>query len=359
MDYQLRFLRWFLLCIFSFAGSTTAEVTSGVLEPDVTLTPGEPYWVKLSIGEAKFLRYSCLGGPADVSIALSTYSENSEPLIFVSVSPDEVPSFGRNAGSSFEQWREDLGGNQYIIVRNVGPRGGILGVANMKHFAGEELNGFLSLQCTSIIAFDTLFWDNLGSSLTCPIGTGQSQEVCSGHGWCTGHGSCECHAGFGGAACESVKHDVVTMAHRSQLLEIPPGKYVYFRIFVPPTFQGGYLKVEANSDSPIVVLVKGSGLPTRTQFDVGNFDDWVNRRNVSVLTYKVECGLAASTEVTNSDIVEPGRLRSADSGPSCPTISLSWEKGQCGTSIFKSCQQSCMHCMSCVKSGEEDGGCIA
>lgn len=111
------------------------------------------------------------------------------------------------------------------------------------------------------------------------------------------------------------------------------------------------MKVETASDSPVVLLIREGGIPTKTNFDVSNFDDWVHQRNISVIRKKIELGLGAF-------MGEPATTESPVSGPSCPTITLSLNGRECDSSKFKHCQENCMDCMNCVKSGEESGKCI-
>merc|ERR1740138_2009823 len=150
------------------------------------------------------MRFSCMGGPADVMISLTTYMERADPLLFLSLDPDRPPSFQQHDATSFGQWREDSKGDHYVIAKGVNPRGGILGLVNMRHFAEEEIDGILKIRCNFIVAFDTLFWDHLRSTSLCPMGSAPvakgsslqpstvSDEFCSGHGRCLKHGVCDC-----------------------------------------------------------------------------------------------------------------------------------------------------------------------
>jgi len=271
-----------------------AQLVPQLLEMDVVLAPSEPYQVRVGIGQAKFLRFSCMGGPADVVISLSTYSERADPLLFLSLNPNEPPSFQQHDASSFGQWREDAAGDHYVIAKAVSPRGGILGLVNMRHFAGEEMDGILSIHCTFIVAFDTLFWDHLRSSAVCPVGGRleaghliQADTFCSGHGQCGKHGICECDGDFTGPACQHSKSDIFVEAEDRYRFKVATGHYQYFRVRVPPRFPGGYLQVKAESMQPLVILVRSDDLPTKSNFELSNFDDWVNRRNTSVMKYKV------------------------------------------------------------------------
>jgi hypothetical protein len=273
---------------------TAAEVVPGVYERDVVLVPKEPYEVTVGIGQAKFLNFNCMGGPADVIISLSTYSERADPLLFLSLDPDAPPSFQQHDASSFGQWREDEGGDHYVVAKSVSPKGGILGLVNMKHFAGEELRGILGIRCSFIIAFDTLFWEHLQSDAVCPVGGHfskgqliQSDEPCSGHGQCGTEGDCVCNGGWTGPACEHSQKDFVVTAEGRYKFKVANGRYQYFRVKVPSHFRGGFLEVSVTSEAPVVLLVRGNGLPTKSNFELSNFDDWVNQQNTTTLRYKV------------------------------------------------------------------------
>lgn len=350
-----------------------AELVPGLLELDVVLAPSAPYHVRVGIGQAKFLRLNCMGGPADVVVSLSTYSERADPLLFLSLNPDEPPSFSRHDASSFGQWREDSVGNHYAIAKGVGPRGGILGLVNMRHFAGEELDGVLSIHCSFIVAFDAMFWDHMRSSAICPVGRHlqgghmvQSEAFCSGQGSCGKHGLCECYSDWEGPACEHAKSDIVTAAEGRYRFEVSTGHYQYFRVHIPPRFPGGYLEVKTSADMPLVVLVRSHGLPTKGNFEISNFDDWVSAHNTSVLRYKV----APSAEF--AETIYGGYSSAASSPPlgrrlnslprvQCPPANMlpQGDSLACQTSSVAHCKGSCMTCMSCSKGGKYDGGCTA
>jgi len=300
----LQIVRSVLLCFSGallLAGSRAAaeEIVPGLMERDIVLEPNLPKQVKVAIGQAKFLNFRCNGGPADVVISLSTYAEHADPLLFLSLNPAVTPSFKSHDASSFGQWREDAAGDHYVIAKAVSPKGGILGLVNMRHFAGEELNGILSIHCTFIVAFDTLFWDHLRSSAVCPWGRSQQdppqQDFCSGNGQCTQHGVCSCDGDHVGPACEHLKSDMVVAAEGKYRFKVATGRYQYFRVRVPPRFQGGFLEVRTESEQPLVVLVRGDDLPTKTNYELSNFDDWVNAQNTSLLKYKVDAPIAPPT----------------------------------------------------------------
>jgi len=288
----------------------------------------------------------------------------------------------------------------------------------MRHFAGEELDGILSLHCTFIVAFDTLFWDHLRSSAVCPIGkpvqdlAPQAQAVCSGHGHCAKHGHCDCHGDFTGAACEHSKMDIVVAAEGRYEFKVATNHYQYFRVRVPPRFPGGYLEVNVHSMQPLVVLVRSDDLPTKRNFEHSNFDDWINNRNKSVLQYKVlsadgmpavpgpyggfgrsavrgmpmgdsaggrrlslpswteggEVGswaelfrragvsLRGNEEAATEDTAAPPRLLDDGNwkGVRCPKLMPPANSPACGTPSFLQCQSSCMRCVGCVKGDKLD-----
>jgi len=414
-----RLLRSALLWCWVGPRIVGSQLVPQLLEMDVVLAPSDPYHVRVGIGQAKFLRFSCMGGPADVVISLSTYAERADPLLFLSLNPTQPPSFQRHDASSFGQWQEDAVGDHYVIAKAVSPRGGILGLVNMRHFAGEELDGILSIHCTFIVAFDTLFWDHLRSSAVCPLGgRPEAHTFCSGHGHCGKHGVCECDGDFTGAACEHSKVDVVVAAEGRYEFRVATGHYQYFRVRVPPRFPGGYLEVDAHSRQPLVILVRNDDLPTKRNFELSNFDDWINSRNISVLQYKVMSadgipgvpgpygGLGRSAvrgmpggEPRTTDrrlAAVPGWLEGGEvgswpqlfrragysvQGPTaeihgqqdavprllddgnwrgvhCPKVTPALSSPACGTPSFLQCQLSCMRCVSCVKGDKDkDQGC--
>jgi len=285
---------WLLLCCS--LGLGVAEIIPGVLER-VILAPNRPYHVTVPLGEAKFLAYSCMGGPADVIISLSTFAQHADPLLFLSTNPDANPSFKNHEASSFGQWQEDDVGTHYVMAKAVNPKGGILGLVNLRHFGGqygEALDGILRIHCTFIIAFDALFWDHLRNSAVCPLGIYfedgrlvESPNFCSGHGHCNKHAECSCDGDWTGPACEHSKKDIVVAADGRYRFKVATGKYQYFRIRIPPDFPGGYLEIKLLAESPLIVLVRGDDLPTKSNFELSNFDDWLNGRAISDLKYKI------------------------------------------------------------------------
>lgn len=266
------------------------EVVPAELLDDVVLGPKAPYRLRVSMGKAKFLPFSC-GGPANAMITLESYSLNADPLIFVSLESKLMPSFGEHELSSFDQWREDAPGSHYLLVKAVGPQGGLIGLLNVDHFAAEELDAMLSVKCSQIVAFETLFWDHIRASDMCPYGKqpqgNESLKLCSGHGQCGKNGLCSCGGDWTGSDCGSRKDDIVVKAHATYDIQLPSGDYRYFRLIVPPNFPGGFVEVSVESDQPVVILVRRHRLPTKNSFDLSNFDDWINGRMLSSLKYKV------------------------------------------------------------------------
>jgi len=413
--------------IFLLMQPVAAQQVQKVLNMNVVLAPRDPFQVRVGIGQAQFLPFSCEGGPADVVISLSTYSERADPLLFLSLNPKEPPSFQQHDASSFGQWREDAAGDHYVVAKAVGPRGGMLGLVNMRHFAGEEIDGILSIHCTYIVAFDTLFWDHLRSSAVCPVGDHmqaghlvQATTFCSGHGRCGKNAVCVCDGDWTGSACQHSKSDLVVAAEGRYRFKVATGHYQYFRVRVPPRFPGGYLEVKSQSSLPLVVLVRSDDLPTKSNFELSNFDDWVNSRNSSVLKFKV---MSAYTIEGSYNFLGPGRGGPRSSGISglttpsptpavgrrtfeidemskvtswsdlfgsskavpfsgnqeahrwarrldatsdvafttpgvkCPKNTPSTSAPECRTPSFTQCQDSCMRCVGCVKGGQDDRGC--
>lgn len=386
----MRFLWWssWIAALRLLPSVEALEIVSALLE-DAVLVPSQPYQLKVAVDQAKFMPFSCRGGPADVVISLSTYSEKADPLLFVSLDPKKAPSFQSHDGSSFSQWREDKAGDHYVITKAVGPKGGILGLVNMQHFAEEELDAVLSIHCTFIIAFDTLFWDHLRSSSVCPVGNHlqngqviQASNFCSGHGKCGKHGLCLCDGDFTGPACEHGKSDVVVAADGHYAFKVTTGKYQYFRIRIPPKFPGGYLEVKVMAQQPLVVLVRGDDLPTKSSFELSNFDDWINGRYISVLKFKVPSILGDVSAVPFGQIgmgngrrLEDNMSRGADihgiAGPrslqqtgssgstwtaDCSDLAPMANTPACSSQPFQVCQSNCQRCMGCVKGGSGSSG---
>eukprot|EP00928_Gymnodinium_smaydae_P018427 TRINITY_DN17011_c1_g4_i1.p1 TRINITY_DN17011_c1_g4~~TRINITY_DN17011_c1_g4_i1.p1 ORF type:complete len:834 (-),score=105.22 TRINITY_DN17011_c1_g4_i1:72-2549(-) len=274
------------------------------VDSHLVLNPSEPVRVKVAIGEAKYFRYNCMTGPADVVVSLYTYEETSDPILVLSVDPRVVPTLQNNKAVSDMQWRDDSPGHHNVLARAVGPKGGVVGVLNTRYFAGEELNAVLSLRCAAIVTFDALFWDHLRSSAVCPVGrlasvglsgssTPDQGTFCSGRGRCEKYGVCECDGAFTGPACEHGKADLVVRSSGRKTFEISTGKYEYFRVRVPRDFAGGVLRVSTNSDVPIVVLAQMDSLPTKSKFATSNFDAWLSGQLHSEVYLKVPPGVDA------------------------------------------------------------------
>eukprot|EP00930_Biecheleria_cincta_P059540 TRINITY_DN4524_c0_g2_i1.p1 TRINITY_DN4524_c0_g2~~TRINITY_DN4524_c0_g2_i1.p1 ORF type:complete len:836 (-),score=147.90 TRINITY_DN4524_c0_g2_i1:159-2666(-) len=295
---NLRRQRWLIFCCWGCwlsrgATDSSAADSIDVTESEQVLAPGNPVQVSLAVGQSQFLRFTCDNGPADAIVYLTSYSENADPLLFLSVDPDEPPNFAGNDASSFAHWLEDSSGHHYATIKGVSPQGGMLGLFNMRKFASEDLDAVLTLRCSAIIAFDALFWDHLTTSGVCPIGImpledgrgNQAATMCSGHGECEKDGECSCDSSHSGPACEHKKYDVV--GNQDFQFDLGPGQYQYFRVHIPPRFAGGYIQVTLKSSMPMVLLLRSDSLPSKTNYDLSNFDDWVNHRNQTDLKFMV------------------------------------------------------------------------
>lgn len=358
--------RWFFWLVVSpqFRVLVIGQPASmaGVME-EQHLLPSEPLHMRVGIGQAKFVKFTCMGGPADIVISLSTYQQRADPFLFLSLDPSKAPTFQKHDASSLGLWRENHVGNHYVIAKGVNPKGGILGVANMPHFAAEELNGNVDIRCIFIIAFDTLFWDHLRMESVCPVGAHVQQDgrptqaynFCSGHGTCAKHGVCQCDGDFAGAACEHSKTDVVVAADGHYSFKVATGRYQYFRIRIPPRFPGGFLNVKVMaSEQPLVVLVKGNDVPTKTEFELSNFADWLRGNYISVLKFPVLPSGAQHAEALSMN--GTGRLF----GLQCPTHPPQLFGATCSSQPYNDCKASCARCMICTKginNGAGDRGC--
>eukprot|EP00928_Gymnodinium_smaydae_P097484 TRINITY_DN8844_c0_g1_i1.p1 TRINITY_DN8844_c0_g1~~TRINITY_DN8844_c0_g1_i1.p1 ORF type:complete len:723 (+),score=148.77 TRINITY_DN8844_c0_g1_i1:155-2323(+) len=291
----IRILRRLFCCVAALAlwaraagvGEVIPRVVPGLLEPGVTLEPGARITLKVGVGRAKFLRFGCGGRPGDALITLRSRAVQADPLLVLSVDPDSPPSLRRHHFSTFEQWR--FGGgvatqgtvarDVWALAQNVGPRGGIVGIVNMRHFAIEDLVGELEIRCSFTVVFDPLFWDHLRTHRVCPLGEQQARGeapwlFCFGRGRCSDHGDCVCRAGYVGPACEHSSEDItVTGIEGTHSLEIPEGRFQYFRVGWLASFQSGFLHVKVRGDSPMILLASRSGFPTTVDFDVADFSD--------------------------------------------------------------------------------------
>jgi len=364
------------------------------------LKPTSTMMVKLGIGEAKNVHFSCMGGPADAIVHFTSYAERADPLLFLSLDPSRLPTYNQHDASTFAQWREDSSGDHYVIAKGVGPQGGLLQLLNTKHFGSEELMGFLQIRCSFIIAFDTLFWDPLKLSSICPVGSSfqaptlqnSAEHFCSGHGKCSSNGKCQCDSDFVGPACEHSKKDVVVAADGHYRFKVETGRYQYFKIKIPPRFSGGYLSVNVMAKQPVVVLVRENDIPTKSNFELSNFDDWLDHDYLTSLKFPVKPASALqqpassqaspqgfprrlldelredSDSITSwSDLLQKSSLapkaesRRLDTGlPPLQECSGVAPKGlggpACETEGFHGCQSSCSRCMTCVKGGFDGRG---
>eukprot|EP00438_Fugacium_kawagutii_P005834 Skav231218 [mRNA] locus=scaffold2958:270339:276319:- [translate_table: standard] len=102
-----------------------------------------------------------------------------------------------------------------------------------------------------------------------------SRTACSGHGECTVHGECRCDSHHAGPACEHSKTEILHNDHFD--FQLASGQYQYFRVHIPPKFPGGYVEVQVQASNPVVVLMRYDDLPTKSAYEVSNFDDWIER----------------------------------------------------------------------------------
>eukprot|EP00442_Polarella_glacialis_P025350 CAMPEP_0115159742 /NCGR_PEP_ID=MMETSP0227-20121206/70414_1 /TAXON_ID=89957 /ORGANISM="Polarella glacialis, Strain CCMP 1383" /LENGTH=752 /DNA_ID=CAMNT_0002571553 /DNA_START=93 /DNA_END=2353 /DNA_ORIENTATION=+ len=409
-----RMARWCLLFCWGVGPLSSAAIPGlEQLSSTEVLSPGSPIQVRVGIGEAKYMRFSCRGGPADAVVTLSTYAEQADPLLLLSLRADRLPSFSGNDASTFKQWLEDDAGDHYVMANGLSPQGGTLGLLNIRKFAAQELIGVLTIRCSYIIAFDTIFWDHLRSNAICPVGsqlrtsqrgaivTEAPDNFCSGHGVCERHGLCKCDNDHTGSACEHEKYDVVV--GQDFKFEVKSGKYQYFRVHIPPRFEGGYVEVKIRSSEPLVVLLRSDDLPTKNKYELSNFNDWVSHRNQTDLRLKVTSSdgiTAVSTDAGPygaapnpseqggrrlTDFLEkeatgwfdffrnaadvqaglPARPRQLLSGvmagglDECPKMSPDYKHPSCKTSSMLRCKDSCLKCILCVKGSKDDMACSA
>lgn len=335
-----------------------AEVVPGELESGI-LSPDEPVHLQVGTGRTKFIQFSCLGGPANVVISLTTYSQHSDPLLLLSLNPDDPPSLQDFDSSSFDQWQQDDADGHFVTAKGVGPRGGILGVFNIRHFAEQDLHCNIDMRCSYIVAFDFVFWDHLTDRSICPIGKFQNSNVwCSGNGQCSRHGTCICYDDFTGPACESAKTDVMVLAHGRYDFSVDSGRYRYFRIRVPPEFRGGFLEINLQSELPLVVVAMKHTLPTKANYELSNFADWLEGANKSTMQFPVP---GNGGEQLTQGVGTSRRIAAADA-PVCVSNAHShpqpWSTAPgCETEEVKTCENTCMECIKCVNGVDaSDGG---
>lgn len=273
-------MRFSQVCLLGLLCQFLAQESEQLQE--LALAPGQDLQVTVGIGQAKFFRFNCLT-PADVVVTVNSFAEQADPLLFLSVDPTTMPSFGGHESSTFSHWLEDKAGVHYATAKGLGPQGGILGLMNVRSFASEELKAQLSLRCSYLVGFDFFFWDHLRSSAVCPS---MHHQVCSGQGQCNRHGECECNSHHTGPACEHSKLEI--LRNENFNFEVQSGHYQYLRVHIPPRFPGGYVEVEVQSSAPLIVLIRYDDLPNKGTYELSNFDDWINRRTTTKLKFKVE-----------------------------------------------------------------------
>jgi hypothetical protein len=277
------------------------------------------------------------------------------------------PSLMKHDASSFMHWREDSLGGHFVVAKAVGPEGGILGLLNTKHFAAEELEGILSLRCSFIIAFDALFWDHLRDSFVCPVGDAPDapeNHFCSGHGQCDEHNKCVCDPMFTGPACQYKQNHVTVESFGHYDVDVPTGGYHYFRVRVPHDFAGGFLEVKVISSEPLIILVSRMGNPTKSQYEMSNFDDWVSGQNTSLLRFRIQHG---PSYPAHPDGRMPSQLSSVqqhrrllDEELHCPSLpGLHEDHAACRSVHYQRCEGSCSSCIVCTKNSSGDGGCTS
>merc|ERR1719215_143834 len=105
------------------------------------------------------------------------------------------------------------------------------------------------------------------------------------------------------------------------------------------------------SDTPSVLLLRMNELPTKSEFETSNFDDWVNGRYISTLVYQVP-GLWRSDRFDGLEQDQPPKNSDAVSAD-CSGLPSLGSTSACSSTDFKSCQNDCSLCMVCVR-GEGD-----
>lgn len=355
---------------YSESANPVEQPAGNHLDSSELLKPNRPFRVKVPVGEAKFMRYNCGLGPADVVVSLSTYTENADPLMVLSERPNTIPKLEDYDSSSASRWREDATGEHFVLAQGVGPAGGVVGVYNMRYFSSAMLDGILRLRCTAIVGFDFLFWGDIRTSHVCPTGFSKADNTsafCSGNGVCQKFGVCACKGDYTGDACQHGQLDLVAVASGSDHFQVSSGSYKYFRVRVPPTFAGGYLRVELTATSPVIVLVRDDVVPTKGEFQYSNFDDWLNKSLNTVMKVAVPSGRDPLRALSRSFVPRSRRLNASeaqgaarfldvsDRGVQCPSLpQKSLDTRACGGTGFVRCLESCSRCMECVPG---DTGC--
>eukprot|EP00927_Polykrikos_kofoidii_P055186 TRINITY_DN49475_c0_g1_i1.p1 TRINITY_DN49475_c0_g1~~TRINITY_DN49475_c0_g1_i1.p1 ORF type:complete len:725 (-),score=92.78 TRINITY_DN49475_c0_g1_i1:93-2267(-) len=319
------------------------------LEGDGFLTPTQNQIVRAASGKAVLIKAKCPAGPADMMVTFSTFLDIN-PLLVISLDVlGETINYNNILATSMAHWKGDARGNHYTIAKGVPPEGAIVGLANPGVFGqGDEVEGELSIKCSSVMAFDPLFFHHVMTEGLCPVGyessvptsTQQIRAACSRQGICLPTGDCKCNLGFVGAACEHSTSDMVGSGTQEFELSIPSGEWRYFRVTVPPGYAKGMLRVGSFSDYPLVVLVKEGEIPTTSSFDLSNFGDWLSQRTVTMVSYPLAGG-EKKTLVSNSfGMDENGKCRS-DLGLS------DTQRQNCATANYHECQAYCVACMTC------------
>merc|ERR1719487_580827 len=305
------------------------------------LRPGQP--VKLSVlpSDMGMFQYDCDGKPADVRIDISSWSCNPDcdPLLLLSRG-SKRPQMGAHDSNSFDSWRTDAGSHTATLSQ-VGPEGGWVAVVNMAPFSGhmdrgaqQALSGELTITCAEILVFDFLFWDDVKEPL-CPRGAitaaSNAPAFCSGHGTCTRGNQCECNQDYAGPSCMSPKKDISLEARGTFSDKIRLGDYLYFKVRVPESFEGGVLDVTVASRIPLAVLVSDRKVPTTASYDFSNFEDWLAGKNRTRLRLPV-VGMHSAQRPVTSHVTR--RLAAA-----------------CSATQTKPCESSCMQCIVARSAG--------
>eukprot|EP00927_Polykrikos_kofoidii_P045728 TRINITY_DN39806_c0_g1_i1.p1 TRINITY_DN39806_c0_g1~~TRINITY_DN39806_c0_g1_i1.p1 ORF type:complete len:721 (-),score=89.02 TRINITY_DN39806_c0_g1_i1:219-2381(-) len=320
------------------------------------LTPNQPQTVYAAAGMALLVRTQCLGGPADMMVTFSSLRDDIKPLIVIALDETGSPSDLVPLATSVDNWKEDSRGDHYVIARGVPPNGAISAVINPGILGqGDEIDGWLSVKCAFVMAYDPLFFHHIMSERICPVGTvspgavAQKMDViCSGHGTCLPDGKCSCQLGYAGFACEQMTSDLVATTKTTDSISLASDEWKFWRILVPSSYVGGFLRVESIATSPLVILVSEGTVPTKSDFDESNFGDWLNQSKRSKLSYR----LMSEKDITAS--MPPSTTHGRDRDGKCVAdLGLSDSQEQnCKTSAYSSCKDVCVSCMLCTSSGD-------